>query len=101
MTDIGQIPGAFSSSRPPRAHPASHQSRTAEAAVRTGLIEPSDRAEFSDYAQLLSRLATLPEIRVEKVATVRAHLEAGTYETSDKLEIAVQRALHDVHDVRE
>lgn len=69
------------------------------AAERRAVTDPSqraDRAEFSDYAQLLAHLAELGEIRADKVAAVREQVEAGTYETAEKLDIAVRRALRDI-----
>ena len=57
---------------------------------------PVDRVEISSIARLMSEVSQLPEIRAEKVAQVRAQIEAGTYITPEKLDIAVARLLEDL-----
>ena len=38
----------------------------------------------------------LPEIRTDRVAQIREALEAGTYETQEKLDIAIDRLLDEI-----
>ncbi|HIQ20562.1 MAG TPA: flagellar biosynthesis anti-sigma factor FlgM, partial [Planctomycetes bacterium] len=38
----------------------------------------------------------VPEIRQERVARIRAEIAAGTYETEEKLEIAIGRLLDEI-----
>jgi negative regulator of flagellin synthesis FlgM len=52
--------------------------------------------EFSTTARLLSKIAELPEIRQELVDQVRAEIAAGTYETEDKVDAALQSLLSDL-----
>lgn len=51
----------------------------------------SDRIEISEWAQFLSRLAELPDVRVEKVANARSAIDRGEYETPERLDQAIER----------
>ncbi len=53
-----------------------------------------DRVELSTHARFLARLAENP-IRADLVADVKARIEAGTYETDDKLDRAIEAMLSD------
>ena len=57
---------------------------------------PSDRADISDRARLLSRLAALPATRTDLVAAIRQQITDGTYETVDRLDEAVQNLLGEI-----
>ncbi len=71
-----------------------------EATVR--LPDPSgragDRVELSTHARLLDRLLRLPDVRDELVASVRHAIADGTYQTPEKLDIAVQQLLEELQD---
>jgi negative regulator of flagellin synthesis FlgM len=65
--------------------------------TETGAATPgSDRVEISELAAFLSRLAELPEDRARKVVEVRQQIANGTYETSEKLDQAVERLAKDL-----
>jgi len=55
----------------------------------------TDRLELSGTSQLLAALKT-NDIRADKVAQVRAQIEAGTYEDDAKLSATVDRLLEDL-----
>ncbi len=55
----------------------------------------SDRVELSGAGHLLKALKT-NDIRADKVADVKAKIAAGTYESDDKLNVAVDRMLYDL-----
>jgi anti-sigma28 factor (negative regulator of flagellin synthesis) len=55
----------------------------------------SDRVELSGVGPLLSALKS-NDIRADKVASVKAQIEAGTYEDEKKLDAAVDRLLDDL-----
>jgi hypothetical protein len=61
-----------------------------------GAARGSDQIEFSDTAKILAKLADLPEVRQDLVSRVRAEIEAGTYETPDKLDAAVENLAQDL-----
>ena len=72
---------------------ANQPSRVAE---QGGTAPPGDRVEISELAAFLSRLAELPEDRAQKVVEVRQQIANGTYETSDKLDQAVERLMQEM-----
>lgn len=48
-----------------------------------------DRVDLSQLARLRSRLKELPPVRTELVEQIRSEIDAGDYETADKIEKAV------------
>ena len=52
--------------------------------------------EFSQEAQEASQTAKTGEIRANRIADIRAQIQAGTYETPEKLELALERMLGDL-----
>lgn len=56
----------------------------------------SDSVQLSSHAQLLSKLADVPEIRADLVQGVRRQIDAETYVTEEKIEIATQRLLDEL-----
>lgn len=55
-----------------------------------------DQLDISPEAQVLSQVRDIPEIRTERVAEIRAAIEAGAYETDAKLDIALDRLLDEI-----
>jgi len=58
---------------------------------------PRDRVEISPLGQMLDGISRLPEIRHEKVEEVRRQIASGVYETPEKLELALDRLLDELH----
>lgn len=57
---------------------------------------PSDRVEIGDVkASMLSKLKA-NDIRADKVQDIRAQIEAGTYESDDKLNGAIDKLMDDL-----
>jgi len=56
----------------------------------------SDKLELSGMSHLLQALKSDRTIRAEKVAQIKAQIEAGTYETEEKLDIAADRLLDEL-----
>ena len=54
---------------------------------------PRDHVEISPLGQMLDGISQLPEIRHERVEEVRRQIAAGSYETPEKLELALDRLL--------
>ena len=54
-----------------------------------------DKLELSGMSHLLKTLKS-NDVRVDKVSEIRAQIDAGTYETDDKLDIAADRLLDDL-----
>lgn len=58
--------------------------------------KPQDQVEFSPAAEQLSRMQQ-PEMRMDKVEKARQAIANGTYETPDKIAVAVDRLLKDLN----
>lgn len=54
-------------------------------------IHGADQLEISAEAEMISRIRDVPDIRADRVAEIRQQIESGSYETDDKLEVAVGR----------
>jgi len=52
--------------------------------------------EISSAAALAAKIQEIPDIRADLVAGVKHEIEAGTYETPDRIEAAVERLLNDL-----
>jgi len=89
MSDIAPV--NFSN---PAADPVSLDWGTERAAPRivpdARPARPSDRVELSERARYLDKLTRLPEVRTDLIASVREQIAAGTYQTMDRLEGAIQ-----------
>jgi len=57
---------------------------------------PRDHVEISPLGQMLDGIGQLPEIRQERVDEIRQQLSAGSYESTEKLEVAVDRLLEEL-----
>lgn len=91
MSDIAPIgrPAAAQATRIGR--PTQSAPSVGETPTRGG-----DKVEFSQKAQLLSRLAKLPDIRKDLVDRVKSEIAKGTYDTDDKLNGALDGLLEDL-----
>jgi negative regulator of flagellin synthesis FlgM len=56
----------------------------------------ADEVNISEGARLVEQVQQLPEMREDRVEAVRLQLAAGTYETDDKLNAAVERLLDEI-----
>ena len=56
----------------------------------------ADKVELSGVSHLLTSLKA-NDIRVDKVATIKSQIEAGTYEDDHKLDVAADRLLDDLN----
>ena len=55
-----------------------------------------DELDISSEADFVSQARELPDIRQERVDQIRAQLQSGTYETSEKLDLALSRLLDEI-----
>ena len=69
--------------------------RAETSAPRPHFLE-ADQLDISSEAELISQVRDLPDIRADRVAELKASIQAGTYETFDKLEGAVERLLDEL-----
>lgn len=56
-------------------------------------ITPTDEVEISSAGRLLDQLQQSGLVRAERLARIKAAIEAGEYETPQKLDAALQRML--------
>lgn len=56
----------------------------------------SDVVEISTIAKLASKIHELPPVRTELVERVKAEIAAGTYETPERLEVAIDRLMEEL-----
>jgi negative regulator of flagellin synthesis FlgM len=73
-----------------------HASRAAKPAEPGYSAPIQDELEISDAARLVDQVREMPEIREDRVNQIRAQIAAGTYETDDKLEMALGRLLDEI-----
>lgn len=57
---------------------------------------PGDRVELSDHARYLDRLRQLPDRRGEELDAIRRAISEGSYETDDKLVVAIDELIEDL-----
>jgi anti-sigma28 factor (negative regulator of flagellin synthesis) len=55
-----------------------------------------DRAEISEVARLLNKLAEVPEIRADRVQALRDLIAGGSYETSERIAGTVEKILEEL-----
>ena len=73
-----------------------HSSRASQPAARPDSTPIKDELEISDAARLTEQARAAPEVRQDRVAAIRAKIAEGTYETQEKLDIAVERLLDEI-----
>jgi len=83
-----QVHGTQSIKAPNRLQPTQ-----AEAVVDNS---PVDQVDISAEAQLIDQVHELPDIRTDRVADIRAQIDAGIYETDEKLDVALGRMLDEI-----
>jgi negative regulator of flagellin synthesis FlgM len=55
-----------------------------------------DRAEISETARLLDKLAQVPDIRADRVAELKALIASGRFETPERVAGAVEKILEEL-----
>ena len=55
-----------------------------------------DQLDISREGDLISRIRDVPDVRGDRVQAIRAQIEAGVYETDDKLDAALDRLLDEI-----
>ena len=55
-----------------------------------------DTVDISMVARLASQVHELPAVRTEVVQRVKAEIAAGTYETQDKIDVAIDRLMDEL-----
>ncbi len=92
MTDIppiGRSAAAFGRIQPAGNNGAS----TPNPAPR---VAGPDRVEVSDTARLLSRIRTLPEVRIELIDQAKANIDSGAYDTDAVIDATLDKLVDDL-----
>ncbi len=55
-----------------------------------------DQLDISPEADFVAQARELPDIREDRVAAIKAQIQSGTYETADKLDMALSRLLDEI-----
>lgn len=69
---------------------------TTEAGPEQARRGVEDRVEVSDVARYLAKLREVPAVRQELVDRVRSEIEAGAYESPEKIEKAIDELVEDL-----
>lgn len=59
-------------------------------------LAPQDEVQISSVGKMLDDISRTPGIREERIAQIKAEIEAGTYDTPEKLELALSRMLDQI-----
>ncbi len=75
---------------------APHTARlsTSQASGQSASIQ--DELQISDAGRLMDQMQEVPDIRQDLVNRIRSQIAAGTYETPDKLGVAIDRLLDEI-----
>ena len=73
-----------------------HSPRSTQPPARPGSAPISDELQISDAARLTEQAGRVPEIRHQRVLEIRRQIAEGTYETPDKLDVALERLLDEI-----
>jgi negative regulator of flagellin synthesis FlgM len=72
---------------------APHRMTPAQSASDGYSTRGVDQLDISPEADFVAQARDLPDIREDRVAAIRAQIQNGTYETADKLDVALSRML--------
>jgi negative regulator of flagellin synthesis FlgM len=96
MQDISPVGrGAVGPLNRPEAASPPHLNGTARPAAPPD--RPGDRVELSEHARYLDQLREVPDVRSDKVANIRQAIAEGTYQSDEKLGVAIERLLNELH----
>ncbi len=80
----------------PQSIAAPHSLHPAQQAFQPEPSQIVDQIDISEAAQLVEQVRQLPDIREDRVEAVRQQIAAGTYDTSEKLDAAIERLLDEI-----
>ena len=75
---------------------APHRAQAPQPSASRSYVTGADQLDISREADMVSRVREIPDIRADRVAEIRAAIEAGQYETDEKINIAVERLLDEI-----
>ena len=77
---------------------APHFNRTTAPAASNApaSIDTTDELQLSPAAELASKLSEIPDIRWDRVNSIKAAIADGTYMTDDKMNVALDQLLDEI-----
>ena len=75
---------------------APHSSRMTNRQAANEATPIQDELQLSDAGRLVDKVRDLPEIRQDRVDQIKAQIANGTYESEEKLGIAIGRLLDEI-----
>ena len=57
---------------------------------------PNDDVEISAVGKMFNRLSQSPKVRAERLTRIKAEIDAGIYETPEKLEAALLKMMNEI-----
>ena len=98
MSDIANIAGTLGSSRVPISPRSQSPDRPAEAQASVRHGRGNDAVEISADARLLGEIRSNSDSRpdLEKVARIRAEIEAGSYDNEARFQVAVNQLTQEI-----
>jgi len=73
-----------------------HGVRQAQPTTRPESAPIADEVNISEAAQFAEQIRGMPDVREDRVEAVRLKIAEGTYETSDRLNAAIERLLDEI-----
>jgi len=64
-----------------------------EATASPAISSPSDEVDISAAGKMLDGISRTPGVREERLSQIKAAIEDGTYDTPEKLDIALSRMI--------
>jgi flagellar biosynthesis anti-sigma factor FlgM len=92
----GRIHGNPRSRRSIRSNRIDPPNRAAAAGDLQASTPARDRAEISEEARLLNKLAEVPDVRMDRVAELRELIASGRYETPERIAKTVEKLLEEI-----
>ncbi len=86
-------PGSVHGTSPIHSIPSAHE---VERPADPSQAVPQDEIEISPAGKMLEELSRSPQIRAERLAELKAAIEAGSYDTPEKLEAALERMIAEI-----
>ncbi len=59
-------------------------------------LDRADKVEISDLARFKALLKEVPEVRLDKIEKIRAQIDAGIYETPERIARTVDKILEEL-----
>lgn len=73
-----------------------HTSRVSRPEAADPSTPIQDELQISDAGLMMERIGNMPSVRQERVDQIRAQIANGTYETPEKLNVALDRLLDEI-----